>query len=166
MEKGATISACGKFRYSLWRRWAEGPLMVFVMLNPSTADSEQDDPTIRKCIGFSKRHGYAGILVVNLFAYRATNPRDLYRAGPLLASAIGPANDANIQQAARMSFRDGSPVVLAWGAHARGLNRAQDVLTLLRCEYAGLFTLALTADGVPRHPLMLSYSCTLTPYLT
>src|SRR5437868_12651695 len=70
----AVISPCGKFRYRLTRQWGEGAALPFVMLNPSTADAEQDDPTIRKCVGFAKRMGYDGIEVVNLYAYRATKP--------------------------------------------------------------------------------------------
>ena len=76
MMKGAVISDCKRYRYRLWRIWnGSQSRLVFVMLNPSTADGEQDDPTIRKCVGFAERLGYGGIEVVNLFAWRATDPR-------------------------------------------------------------------------------------------
>lgn len=78
MDKGAIISGCGKYRYSLWRTWDKKlPKVMFIMLNPSTADAYEDDPTIRRCINFAKSWGYGGIVVGNLFAYRATNPKKL-----------------------------------------------------------------------------------------
>lgn len=159
--KSAVISECGKFRYRLSRHWAPGRVLTFVMLNPSTADAAQDDPTIRKCAGFATRLGYAGIEVVNLFAYRATKPRDLYLADPLLTSAIGPRNDATLRQIARQAAHQGIPIACAWGAHARDLRRVEDVVRDLRAEGAQLAALALTADGIPRHPLMLPYSSKL-----
>lgn len=78
MEKGAIISECGKYRYQLWRIWDNTKsLCMWVMHNPSTADANEDDPTIRRCIGFAKSWGYGGIYVGNIFAYRATNPKDM-----------------------------------------------------------------------------------------
>lgn len=73
--RGAVISDDGRYRYRLWRTWApELPRMAWIMLNPSTADAEVDDPTIRRCVGFAKREGCGGIEVVNLYAYRSTDP--------------------------------------------------------------------------------------------
>ena len=162
---GATISPCGKFRYRLWRRWSvTGPALTFVMLNPSTADGTHDDPTIRKCVGFAKLAGYSGIEVLNLFAYRATDPAELRKVGLCLADAIGPENDAGLRLAATCAAASELPIVCAWGAHARGLNRVLDVAALLMCAGAELHALDFTADGIPRHPLMLPYSATLTPY--
>lgn len=78
MEKGATLSECGTYRYQLWRIWDKSkPLCLFVMHNPSTADADEDDPTIRRCIGFAKSWGYGGIYVGNLSPFRATNPKDM-----------------------------------------------------------------------------------------
>lgn len=74
-EQSATISECGRYRYRLTRRFADGPCATFVMLNPSTADETIDDPTIRRCRNFAIREGCGGLVVVNLFAYRATDPR-------------------------------------------------------------------------------------------
>lgn len=86
----AGISECGTYRYWLCREWSPGlDSLVWLMLNPSTADATQDDPTIRRCMGFARRWGYGGITVVNLYAYRATNPRDLLTA----ADPVGPEND-------------------------------------------------------------------------
>lgn len=90
---GAILSACGTYRYHLWRLWDKAlPVMVFVMQNPSTADASHDDPTIRKCIGFAKRHGYGGISVRNIFALRATDERILLTHH----DPFGPENDAHL----------------------------------------------------------------------
>jgi hypothetical protein len=75
--RGALLSEDGRYRYRLWRLWDDlAPVMVWVMLNPSTADADLDDPTIRKCIGFAKANRHGGIIVVNLFAWRATDPKE------------------------------------------------------------------------------------------
>lgn len=155
----AVISACGRFRYQLTRGWHGGSRanLGFVMLNPSTADAENNDPTIRKCIGFAQNLGYCGIVVTNLYAYRATDPADLRRAG----YPVGDDNDYYIEHAAkRMSVET---MVCAWGAGARGLARPAEVLALLRRLGVTPHALALTKDGVPRHPLYLPYASAPTP---
>lgn len=158
MISGALISDCGTFRYKLWRIWDESlPMLVFVMLNPSTADASINDPTIVKCIGFAERNGYGGIMVVNLFAYRATKPADLKKVGWL----AGPDNEVAILSEAAGADGSGGTVVCAWGAHARGLAAASETLALLRRLGIKPKALAFTDDGIPRHPLMLPYSCTL-----
>jgi hypothetical protein len=141
---------------ALSRRWDRMlPVLVFVMLNPSTADASVDDPTIRKCVGFAKRNGYGGILVVNLFAYRATEPRDLWRAAQEI-DIVGPKNDEWILEATY-----GRPTVLAWGAQARGWKRPDEVTAMLQVMDRSLFVLGRTIDGIPRHPLMLPYTSEL-----
>jgi hypothetical protein len=80
MERSATISPCRMFRYALWRRWGSGPYAMFIGLNPSTADEQNDDPTIRRCIGFAQSWGYDALCMANLFAYRATKPTDMKNA--------------------------------------------------------------------------------------
>lgn len=155
----ATISADGLYRYTLGRRWAQRPPAVFVMLNPSTADAETDDPTIRRCIGFAKSWGCGGIHVVNLYAYRATRPKHLWEA----EDPIGPDNDDVL----RMAFHDASdtnrPVVAAWGAHGP-LDRAQFVHTLAHARGVTMQAFALTKNGSPKHPLYLSAESQLRPY--
>ena len=139
----------------LGRSWDIGlPSLAFVMLNPSTADADQDDPTIRKCIGFADRLGYGGIEVANLFGFRATDPTVLKKAG----YQVGPENDYWL----RRMIHGGQPVVCAWGANARGLSRPAEVLGIIRRDSGRPMALALTDDGIPRHPLMLPYSCTLS----
>ena len=91
MERSANFSRCRRYRYALWRRWAPGDdYGLLVGLNPSTADHRRDDPTIRRCIGFARDWGYSGLCVANLFAFRATYPRDLFAAD----DPVGPRNDA------------------------------------------------------------------------
>jgi hypothetical protein len=146
------------------------PRLFFVMLNPSTADGTVDDPTIRRCVGFATRNGYGSIQVFNLFAFRATHPEDLKAAG----YPVGPDNDTDMV-ADIGRFMDQQPwpgahkIVCAWGAGARDpvvRDRAIEVTNLLtRCGWP-LHALAWTADGIPRHPLMLAYGCGINPVST
>jgi hypothetical protein len=119
------------------------------MLNPSKADASVDDPTIRKCMGFARRLGYDGIEVVNLFAYRATDPDDLKRAG----YPVGPDNDAHIRAAAGGA----AAVIAGWGSEAAEHPRTLDVYNMLaeRCE---VFALRENKGGAPGHPLYIPYS--------
>ena len=111
LTRAATISACTKYRYSLRRTWQEGGRVVcFIMLNPSTADADIDDPTIRRCVGFGKSWGYDALEVVNLFAWRETEPKFLITP----SDPIGPDNDGAILEASGRA----ELVVCAWGSHA------------------------------------------------
>lgn len=149
----AVISPCGQYRYQLTRDGdlaaAHGPA-VFIMLNPSTADAEHDDPTIRRCRGFAHTWGCNGIRVVNLYALRSTDPAALWQN----ANPVGPDNDRWLVEAAR----DAGEVVCAWGAQAR-LDRVEQVVTLLMV-FAGLRLkcLGVTKSGAPRHPLYVPAS--------
>ena len=111
MRCDAVISECGRYRYSLLREWNAGrPRLCIVMLNPSTADANKDDPTIRRCIGFARRDGYGSIVVVNVAAFRATKPKDMLMA----ADPVGPENDAALWFGAMQS----EAVLVAWGTKA------------------------------------------------
>lgn len=171
----ASISDCGRYRYSLERRivGVEGANLTWLMLNPSTADASQDDPTIRKVMGFTRRAGYGVALVVNLFAWRATDPRELARMlrigeGPAHVRrdrAEGPHNCAAIMQAAAIS----EAVVCAWGAQPWARGQASRVLEWLdehpREAPIRLLCLGTTKAGDPLHPLMPSYDGhPLVPY--
>jgi hypothetical protein len=157
-DSGALISACGQFRYRLWRRWGEGArVLVFIMLNPSTADGEADDHTIRKCVQFAIRLGYDGIEIVNLFAFRSRSPVVLRASG----YQVGPENNAHIK--AVLSVYGHEPVVCAWGTNVRqtgARQRATDVLQMLADGFIDAVALELAVDGIPCHPLMLPYSDT------
>lgn len=151
---GADLSQCGRYRYRLWRRWdARLPTMLWVMLNPSTADASADDPTIRKCVGFAKRHDCGGIVVVNLFAWRATDPKELER----VSEPVGPENDRMIQ----FALVDTTPnvIVAGWGGRPFARRRAGTVKRLL----AGypVKRLSETQDGAPGHPLFIPYDTPL-----
>jgi hypothetical protein len=153
LESTAVFSACRRYRYSLTRIWnRDRPTVLFIGLNPSTADATRNDPTIRRCMGFAKDWGYGGLVVVNLFAYRATQPRQLKQA----ADPIGPRNDAAIQRANWAT----QMIVAAWGIHGSLFNRDRNVLMDLNRP----FCLGLTRDGAPRHPLYVSKVTRLTPY--
>ncbi len=150
-ERWAEISEDGLYRYVLGRRWDSTlPECVFIMLNPSTADATQDDPTIRRCIGFAKSFGCGSLLVGNIYAFRATDPRDLFRA----AEPVGGArNDAVLTEL----LARGGVTVAAWGARGRP-GRVAEVMRLPGAER--LTALATTKGGAPGHPLYLSGAAT------
>lgn len=151
----ASFSEDGRYRYDLTRRWRDGDLMLWIMLNPSTADASVDDPTIRRCINFAKREDAAGIAVVNLFALRATDPDDLLKAD----HPIGPDNIATINDWLRRD--DVALAVAAWGAwwtnmpFDRRIPRLS-IESLARKTGRDLVCLGRTKFGAPRHPLYVS----------
>lgn len=154
MEKDAYISEDGQYRYWLSRGWdCDLPTVCFVMLNPSTADAEFDDPTIRRCIGFAKLWGYGRLEVRNLFAYRATDPGQLRRVD----DPVGPYGDVYLAGAAASSL-----VVAAWGCHGELFGRHRAARKLL--GNTKLYCLGKTKDGHPKHPLYLPASACLVAY--
>lgn len=156
MNMGADISPDGMYRYRLWRLWGQGPLLGFIGLNPSTADAQIDDPTIRKCVGFARRAGFGGIEVCNLFAFRSRWPRALGEA----ADPVGPDNDSFLlAMAGRVAA-----CVACWGNHGGLWGRDAVVEALLLSRRIQLKCLAVTAKGKPSHPLMLPYSARLTDF--
>lgn len=156
MFTDALISDCGLYRYRLRRKWTvHGGSLVFITLNPSTADGTDDDPTIRKCVGFARRLGFGGIVVLNLYAYRATDPRDLWDAADAGIDIEGPENDDVIR--AHCAHRNRDSVVAAWGAHG---DRSPRRVAVVRTLAPRLSSLGVTKSGAPRHPLMLPYSAT------
>jgi hypothetical protein len=161
MRRDATLSPDGVYRYELSRDWSDSgsisPAMTFIMLNPSTADASIDDPTIRRCIGFARREGYSRLVVLNLYAYRATNPHDLLRC----PEPVGPWNDGQINVAFDRAYRAGSPIVVAWGTHSRP-ERVKEVLAL--SQGVPLQCLGTTKDGHPKHPLYIRGDQPLIPF--
>jgi hypothetical protein len=143
----AIISDCGQYRYQLTR---PGDLMAtrgrvaFIMLNPSTADAAQDDRTIRRCRAFAKTWSCNGIVVANLYAYRATDPAALWQQ----PDPVGPLNDHWLAHTAVFA----TEVVCAWGANARP-DRVRQVVKSLTAAGVHLRCLGTTKDGHPRHPL-------------
>lgn len=146
----AILSECGRYLYLL-RRTTKSPFdrkVLFIMLNPSTADAEKDDPTIRRCIGFAERWGYKKLTVANLFAYRATDPKQMMGQQ---REAIGPDNNYWLLGAAS----DADLIVCAWGAHGGFLGRADEVRVILDYHGFAYHHLGLTKVGHPKHPLYL-----------
>lgn len=127
-----------------------------VMLNPSTADAERDDPTIRRCIFFARQSGFGGVEILNLFAFRATLPADLKAA----ADPVGPDNDAHL----RDLFARHRAALAAWGAHGAFRSRADVVRRMAEEQGIALTCLGRTAQGQPRHPLYLRSDSTIRPF--
>ena len=154
MRKGARISKCGNYRYKLWRIWdKDKPKVMFLMLNPSTADGTNDDPTIRRCIGYAKSWGYGGLVVCNLFAYRSTHPETLLYCEETLG--INPIGDRNITTIFRQASKV-DKIICAWG-NEKIVNkliddRLRSSLIILKDR---LYILELSKYGVPKHPLYL-----------
>jgi hypothetical protein len=146
---GADFSNCLSYRYRLWRRWSshEGPVILWLMLNPSTADERHNDPTIRRCMNYSKQWGFVGMNICNLFAWRATHPCDLYAA----ADPVGPHNDSILQQQIRCAHQ----IIAAWGIHGDYRKRSKEVIKMLNTPQTTVYCLGTTKDGAPRHPLRL-----------
>ena len=156
----AHLSDCGLYRYRLTREWGGGRLLPFVMLNPSTADANADDPTIRRCMGFAKREGAGGIVVVNLYGLRATDPAELRRT----KDPFGPDNRANIHALGTFAFLSGMPIVCAWGTGGWVRSANRDTIHLLKSTGANLVCLGTTKDGHPKHPLYIKADQPLIPF--
>ena len=141
LERSAGFSRCGAYRYWLKRRWRDAPALVFIGLNPSSADAQVDDATLRRIIGFSNDWGFGAVTVVNLFAWRARHPADLKRA----PDPVGKRNSFWLRKMTQGS----EPVVVAWGNHGAYQGRDKATLALLTTPLC----LGLTKSGHPRHPL-------------
>ena len=144
MKSDAVLSPCGQYRYALTRQWGEGPRVLFVMLNPSTADAVEDDPTIGRCIGFAKSWGFGSLAVGNLFAFRTPSPA-------LLVHAHDPIGADNEQWLDKLQ-RSADLTVAAWGNHGRLRGRGEAVARTLISPHV----LRLNKTGEPAHPLYIA----------
>ena len=145
-----------RYRYVLWRIWSSRPperIFMVIGLNPSTADEEQDDPTIRRCVTFSRREMCDALLMTNIFAFRATKPEEMKAAG---TQAIGDDNDAWLARCASLATH----IVACWGVHGEFLNRGTYVRNLIQ----NLQCFGKTKNGHPKHPLYLPRTAELIPY--
>lgn len=152
----AEFSHCLKYRYALTRTWSRDPgrgRVAWIMLNPSIADAEKDDPTIRRCISFSQFWGAGGLTVVNLFALRSTDPSELEKH--YHAASRQPENDEAIVAAC-----SGHRIIAAWGSHRMVRGRDRQVWDLLQKAYPdrSIECLGLTNGGHPRHPLYVKHN--------
>jgi hypothetical protein len=155
IEYGAILDDNGSYRYSLWRAWsAHHPGIVFILLNPSTADEQRNDPTIRRCMGFARAWNFGSMEVVNLFAYRATDYKELFN----VSDPIGEENNRFLIQAVERC----STVVLGWGNRGTFLSRDRQVIQLLTGRN-DVYCLGMTKDGQPRHPLYIKGDANLEP---
>jgi hypothetical protein len=157
IERVTLFSPCRAYRYTLWREW--DPIfnggeryVCFIGLNPSTADEVKNDPTIRRCIGFAMRWGYSALCMVNLFAFRATDPGEMMSA----ADPVGPENDAWLVKCADSA----GLVVAAWGVNGNYEGRASQVSKMI----SGMQCLGFTSNGSPRHPLYVRADTMLENY--
>lgn len=152
-SSSAVYSDCETYRYELTRQWqSTAPRLLFVMLNPSTATEAQSDPTVGRCERRARQMGFGAFRVVNLFGFRATDPRDLRQQG----DPVGPDNDQILVDSVTQWRPD--QVICAWGAYGTYRNRGDDVCQMLRAKGVQLWHLGLTASGQPRHPLYLPFS--------
>ena len=148
-DSGALFSECGKYRYRLWRTWSDKPALCFLMLNPSTADEISNDPTVERCERRARSMGFGGLQVINIFAYRATDPKVMKAQ----ADPIGTENDRHILDAVRES----GMVVCAWGKHGEHMGWGKEVIDLLGRAEVKTHCLKLNKDGQPAHPLYIGY---------
>lgn len=152
VKMGARFGATGIYRYTLWRCWeVEQPRLAFVMLNPSTADAEVNDPTICRCLGFAQAWGYGSLEVVNLFALKTPHPSQL----SLATDPVGAECDAAILQAVEQA----DCTVIAWGNWGKLHGRDRAVLELLDRP---VYCLGRNQSSQPRHPLYLSRTTAVT----
>ena len=147
-DSGAQFSRCRRWRYLLWRRWDPArPAANFLMLNPSTADELQLDPSCTRARNYAEKWGYGALIVTNVFGWRATDPGEM----KAVRDPVGAGNDAAIVRAAR----EAALVVCAWGNHGEHLDRARAVSALLREAGVALHYLRMNGAGHPSHPLYL-----------
>ena len=160
--RDAVLSECKTYRYRLTRRWDAGPLLWWCLINPSRANDVLDDPTADKCCGYAHREGYAGIGIVNLFAYISTDPKRL--TDPTI-DPVGPRNDTHLLGVGLHVAQRGDGLVVGWGTNVpRGSHRGAYVVGMFRTLNLPLLALRVCKGGEPWHPLYLSKKLTPQPY--
>ncbi|WP_324752652.1 DUF1643 domain-containing protein [Roseovarius sp. Pro17] len=148
----AIYSDCERYRYALTRVWDKaGKRVHFIMLNPSTATEQQNDPTVERCERRARALGFGAFRVTNIFAWRDTDPRNMRAA----VDPVGPANDSAILEGCVWADSN----IAAWGTHGAHLDRGARTMALLAGAGTRLHHLGLTKDGHPRHPLYIAYAC-------
>ena len=158
VKKAALISECGKYRYRLSRIWDDSKYPIYwIMLNPSVADASVDDPTINRCCEFARTWKFGGIHVMNLFAYRATNPKELMRA----EDPVGPENDECLKHLTKEQ-EETQFIVVAWGNKGSLFSRDVDVIEMFKGMV--IHCLGMTKSGFPKHPLYVPGNTQLSPF--
>ena len=148
-NNSAVFSEDRVYRYELRREWGEGGKVLWVMLNPSTADEVENDPTVRRCIGFSKKWGFGGLVVCNLFAYRSTDPK-------VLSKVEDPFGPDNFETIIRIATTECSVTVCGWGNHGSLGDAGCKMINALRGSGIRPFCLGTTKSGQPKHPLYIA----------
>lgn len=157
IESDAVLSDCKRYRYLLRRVWDyDGVRALFVMLNPSTADASVDDATIRSCTRLCSSQKFGSFEVVNLFAYRATDPDELLECD----DPVGLINE-NVTRAAANRC---DLVICAWGSHVMGMTRKSETFRILKDRKIPIYCFGKNKDGSPKHPLYLRSETALVPY--
>ena len=160
-EGAAVVSECGKYRYMLTRQiQPTGETLLASLLNPSTADHKIDDTTVGKLCGFATRLGFARLLLVNLFAYRATSPNKLY----IVTDPVGPFNDDAIVRAIQIAGKNVDNILVGWGTNGNFMGRGGKVVKLIKSKNRQLYALGINRDDTPKHPLYVPYETELIPY--
>ena len=153
MKTRAELSSCRKYRYALWRAWDEGKdKVMFIGLNPSTADKVEDDRTIKRCISYAKQWGYGGIIMGNLFAYRTPSPDKMMQS----KDPVGPENNTWLKRLSEQA----DIVVAMWGNSGGFLNRSREVTKM----FPNLLCLRITGAGQPHHTRGLPNGIKPIPY--
>ena len=153
VKRSAVLSPCQRYRYLLTRSWSDDNFgLAFIGLNPSTADHEIDDPTIRRCIGFAKSWGYGGFVMLNAYAFRATDPRDLFEA----EDPVGPSNDSFLRY---FGYGPETRYIACWGTKIHPEREKKLIGMKL-----GLWCFGKTKNGHPKHPLYLRKDTEIEPY--
>lgn len=163
--RDAHISPCGTFRWSLSRDWSDARRMLIVMLNPSTADGEKDDATIRRCVSFALREGCGGFTAVNLIPWRETSPTVLWRR--IACASTAERRDAEERNATAWHQAAGAtagPILCAWGADALARSYAREFSYRIAGYDRPLACLGTTKAGAPRHPLYVRGDAPLVPW--
>lgn len=157
LENDAVISDCGQYRYLLRRVWDHAkPRALLIMLNPSTADARTDDATIRSCVRLLTGLGYGSLEVVNVFAWRATDPSELSK----VEKPLGPDNEAVVYAAVSRC----DVVICAWGAHPLAAAKTTHLRSFLRSRKPAIYCFGKTKAGAPKHPLYIKSGTPLEVY--
>jgi hypothetical protein len=154
---GAVFSADRRHRYVLWRFWSSAdPKLVVIGLNPSTSDEVSNDPTVERCVRRARMWGYGGLVMLNAFAFRSTDPLGLRRAPDPVQPLVRGGKMGENDKALRQWTETKAPIICGWGSHGLYLNRHQQLLELLADRQLQCFK--VNRDGTPKHPLYVGYS--------
>jgi hypothetical protein len=156
---GAIFSHCLRYRFELWRNWGTGRKLAFIGLNPSTADETRNDPTVTRCINFAKRDGFAGMVMLNIFGLRSTDPALILSPS---FEPVGQGNDAAILK--WLKRHSDVLAVACWGSHRSVAVREADVVALAVKAKNALHCFGVNQDGSPKHPLYLRGDTMIRPF--